>query len=212
MTRSSTIFILILTCLFPAIGQGSQVSRLLVLGDSLSAAYGIPVEKGWVSLLQKRLDDNPDKWEVINASISGDTTGGGLTRMPAALKRHQPEVVLIELGGNDGLRGLSLKVMHRNLLKIARMAKEQGASVLLLGIRLPANYGPRYGERFHRVFQEVAREADVPLVDFFLEGVAENLDLMQADGIHPSATAQPRILENVWAALQPIIEPQHALR
>ena len=185
---------------------------MLVLGDSQSAAYGIPVEKGWVSLLQKRLDDNPDKWEVINASISGDTTGGGLTRMPAALKRHQPEVVLIELGGNDGLRGLSLKVMHRNLLKIARMAKEQGASVLLLGIRLPANYGPRYGERFHRVFQEVAREADVPLVDFFLEGVAENLDLMQADGIHPSATAQPRILENVWAALQPIIEPQHALR
>ncbi len=190
---------------------GSQVPRLLVLGDSLSAAYGIPVEKGWVSLLQKRLDDKSYEWDVINASISGDTTGGGLTRLPTALERHQPKLVLIELGGNDGLRGLSLRVMRQNLVKMARLAKQEGASVLLLGVRLPANYGPLYGKRFQKVFQEVAREAEVPLVEFFLEGVAEHLDLMQADGIHPLATAQPRLLENVWGALEPLLERRVAL-
>lgn len=183
---------------------------MLVLGDSLSAGYGIPAEAGWVSLLQKRLNDKSGAWEVINASITGDTTGGGLSRLPAALQRHRPEIVVIELGGNDGLRGLSLDVMGRNLKEMARLAKEKDAQVLLLGVRLPANYGLRYGERFHRVFMEVAKAAKVPLVEFFLEGVAEDLELMQADGIHPSAAAQPRILGNVWAKLEALINNDSA--
>jgi len=210
MTRFVSIFLLVLFCLLPVSAASADRARLLVLGDSLSAAYGIPAEAGWVSLLQKRLDDKSGDWEVINASITGDTTGGGLQRLPAALQRHEPEVVVIELGGNDGLRGLSLDVMRRNLEQMTRLAREKGAQVLLLGVRLPANYGPRYAERFHRVFSEVAKDAKVPLVDFFLEGVAEDLNLMQADGIHPSAAAQARVLDNVWPRLEALLNRHSA--
>ncbi len=210
MTRFVSIFLLVLFCLLPGSAASADRARLLVLGDSLSAAYGIPAEAGWVSLLQKRLDDKSGDWEVINASITGDTTGGGLHRLPAALQRHEPEVVVIELGGNDGLRGLSLDVMRRNLEQMTRLAREKGAQVLLLGVRLPANYGPRYAERFHRVFSEVAMDAEVPLVDFFLEGVAEDLNFMQADGIHPSAAAQARVLDNVWPKLEALLNRHSA--
>ena len=196
---------LTLLWLLPLTSASADRARLLVLGDSLSAGYGIPAEAGWVSLLQKRLDDKSGAWEVINASISGDTTGGGLNRLPAALQRHEPDIVVIELGGNDGLRGLSLSVMRNNLSQMVHLAREKGAQVLLLGVHLPANYGPRYGERFHRVFIEVAMKTKTPLVEFFLEGVAEDLALMQADGIHPSAAAQPRVLDNVWPKLETLI-------
>lgn len=205
MTRLLTVLILFLVCPLPGHAADADTPVILVVGDSLSAAYGIDAERGWVSLLQRRLKDKRIPGRVINASITGDTSHGGLSRLPAALKRYRPAVVILELGGNDGLRGLSLDVMRQNLVRMTQLARESGASVLLLGVRLPANYGSRYGERFHDVYREVARKTDVPLVDFFLEGVAETTALMQADGIHPSAAAQPRILENVWRKLRPLL-------
>jgi acyl-CoA thioesterase-1 len=142
---------------------------------------------------------------VINASITGDTTHGGLTRLPAALQRHQPEIVLLELGGNDGLRGLDLATTRDNLRDMIHLARAAGARVLLLGLRLPANYGKVYADRFHAVYTELAASENAAIVDFFLEGVAETTELMQPDGIHPSAQAQPRILDNVWEGLEPLL-------
>jgi len=178
---------------------------LLVVGDSLSAGYGIPRGQDWVSLLQQRLSESDRAYQVINASITGDTTHGGLARLPAALQRHQPEIVVIELGGNDGLRGLDLTSTRNNLRDMVQLSRQAGARVLLLGLHLPANYGKVYGERFHAVYTELAETENTALVDFFLEGVAETTELMQPDGIHPSAEAQPRILENVWQGLNPLL-------
>lgn len=190
----------------PAGADDSTAPRLLVLGDSLSAAYGIPREQGWVALLQQRLSAAGYPHRVINASITGDTTGGGLTRLPAALQRHRPALVLIELGGNDGLRGFSLQQTRDNLLDMVAHSRAAGARVLLAGVRLPANYGNDYRERFQRVFVEVSEQRDVPLVPFLLAGVAETRDAMLADGIHPAAEAQPRIVDNVWPVLQPLLD------
>ena len=176
-----------------------------MIGDSLSAAYGIPRQQGWVTLLQQRLTRAGYPHIVVNASISGDTTVGGLTRLPAALQQHRPAVVVIELGGNDGLRGFSLVKTRENLERMVELARTAGAKVLLLGVRLPGNYGSWYGERFQRVYAEVSAHTGVPLVPFFLAGVAETRDAMQADGIHPRAAAQPRILDNVWPALRPLL-------
>ena len=197
---------LCLVCLLPTYAADTSPPVILVLGDSLSAAYGIEAEQGWVSLLQKRLNDKRIHARVVNASITGDTTRGGLTRLPDALKRFKPGTVVIELGANDGLRGLSLSAMKQNLIQMAGLSRRAGASVLLLGMYLPANYGERYGERFHQVYREVARETAAPLVDFFLQGVAETTKLMQADGLHPSAAAQPRMLDNVWEQLEPLLK------
>lgn len=177
---------------------------LLVLGDSLSAGYGVPAGSGWVDLLRQRLRDKGLDWTVVNASITGDTTRGGLSRLAAALARHRPRVVIIELGGNDGLRGFPLTQIRANLRKLVQLSRQSGAKVLLLGVRLPPNYG-EYAERFHALYHEVAEAEAVPLVAFFMEGVAENRELMQADGIHPSAAAQPRLLDNVWPALRPLL-------
>ena len=177
---------------------------LLVLGDSLSAGYGLQPGQGWVDLLRRRLQAQGLDWQVVNASITGDTTEGGLARLPAALQRHRPALVVIELGGNDGLRGFPLQRIRANLRRLVQLAREAGARVLLLGVRLPANYGA-YAERFHALYREVAEAEGVPLVDFFLEGVAETRALMQADGIHPAAAAQPRILDNIWPALRPLL-------
>jgi acyl-CoA thioesterase-1 len=174
---------------------------ILVVGDSLSAGYGIAEQETWVYLMQQRLQDSHPGVKVINASITGETTHGGLSRLPKALDQHQPNIVIIGLGGNDGLRGLSLESMHDNLSKMSRLSKNAGAKVLLLGVKLPLNYGLLYGKKFHHIYADVANREDIALVDFFLEGVAETRKLMQADGIHPSAAAQPRILENVWAGL-----------
>lgn len=169
-------------------------NRLLVMGDSLSAAHNIPLQSGWVSLLQDRLGDD---WQVTNASISGETTAGGLTRLPGILAEHQPGWVFLGLGANDGLRALSTAAMADNLRKMIDISREAGAQVLLLGIQIPDNYGPIYQQRFAEVYPRIADGKDVPLVPFLLEGVGTEPELMQADGLHPTAEAQPMILETV---------------
>ncbi len=176
------------------------------MGDSLSAAYGIEKRLGWVALLEQRLEDRGYDAAVVNASITGDTTSGGLSRLPAALDREQPSLVVIALGGNDGLRGFRPSQMQDNLARMISLSRSAGARVLLLGVMLPANYGRTYGEKFHRVYTDLAEQAQVALVPFFLEGVAETRELMQPDGIHPAAAAQPRILDNVWVALEPLLD------
>ena len=185
--------------------RGVYASGILVVGDSLSAGYGLEQQQVWVSLLRDRLADAGFDTPVINASITGDTTRGGLARLPAALAREAPSVVIIALGGNDGLRGFSPPQTKSNLRQMISLSRRAGADVLLLGVKLPANYGRAFGEKFHRVYLELADELDVAVVPFFLEGVAETRELMQADGIHPSAEAQPRILENVWKGLEPLL-------
>ncbi|GAB2801925.1 arylesterase [Halomonas shantousis] len=179
---------------------------LLVMGDSLSAAYGIDRERGWVHQLQERLGD---EHEVINASISGETTSGGMARLPELLQRHDPDIVLLELGGNDGLRGLSPHQMKLNLANMIENSQAAGARVLLLGIEMPPNYGSTYVDAFRGVFRQLVDEYDVHLVPFILEGVALTEDMMQEDGIHPNGKAQATILNNVWEKLAPMLdEPQ----
>ncbi len=177
---------------------------LLVMGDSLSAAYGIEREEGWVSLLTQRLEG---KAHVINASISGETTSGGLQRFADIIGQRQPDIVLLELGGNDGLRGLPPNQMQANLASMIEQSQEAGAQVLLLGIDIPPNYGQAYRDAFTGVFYSLAEEYDVSLVPFLLEDIALDNALMQSDGIHPTADAQPIILDNVWPELEPLIDP-----
>ena len=176
---------------------------ILVLGDSLSAGYGIPVEKGWVSLLQRRLVERGFPYRVVNASISGDTTSGGLSRLPAALELHRPAIVVLELGANDGLRGQPPMAMSRNLSRMIEQSQQAGARVLLAEMRIPPNYGPLYAQKFQATFGELAQHYAIPLIPFLLDGVAGNPALIQNDGLHPRAEAQPRILDNVWAVLEP---------
>ncbi len=179
---------------------------ILVLGDSLSAGYGIDVRTGWVALLEQRLHQQGYPQTVVNASISGDTTAGGRARLPEALQRHHPQVVIIELGGNDGLRGLSLAQTRGHLAAMIRSAQAAGARVMLVGIQLPPNYGPEYTRKFRAIYDELAREFKLTLVPFLLEGVALTPNLMQADGIHPRAAAQGRLLDNVWPRLVPMLQ------
>lgn len=179
--------------------------RILVLGDSISAAYGIETDAGWVALLQQRLRARDDPHTVLNASISGDTTAGGRARLPALLAREAFDIVILELGGNDGLRGLSLAQTQDNLRAMIVAAQDAQARVLLLGMRLPPNYGATYTEAFARIYTELARDLRVPLVPFLLEGVATDTRLMQPDGIHPRANAQARLLDNVWPVLVPLL-------
>lgn len=178
---------------------------ILIIGDSLSAAYGIPVEQGWVALLQARLAARDDDWRIINASISGDTTANGRARLPRLLAGHEPDVVLLALGGNDGLRGLSLAAMHDNLTAMIADSKAAGAQVLLIGVQLPPNYGPLYTERFQAVYRDLAREEDTALLPSLVAGIGTDQDLMQADGIHPNGAAQPLIRDRVWEALAPLL-------
>jgi len=180
--------------------------HLLVFGDSLSAAHGIDRGAGWVTLLEARLADRGQPWEVHNASVGGETTAGGRTRLPALLDRLQPDLVILELGGNDGLRGLSLRAMRENLEAMLDRIEASGAEVLLVGIEIPPNYGPLYTDRFRQVFADLASARDLALLPFLLEGVALEPEMMLDDGIHPSADAQPRILENVWAELEALLE------
>ena len=179
---------------------------ILVLGDSLSAGYGIPVEKGWVSLLQRRLVERGFPYRVVNASISGDTTSGGLSRLPAALELHRPAIVVLELGANDGLRGQPPMAMSRNLSRMIERSQQAGARVLLAEMRIPPNYGPLYAQKFQATFGELAQHYAIPLIPFLLDGVAGNPALIQDDGLHPRAEAQPRILDNVWAVLEPALK------
>lgn len=180
---------------------------ILVVGDSISAAHGVAVEDGWVARLRRRLDDRGYPHEVVNASVGGDTTSGGLSRLPDALAEHRPAVVVIQLGGNDGLRGQSPTAMRENLGEMVARSQDTGARVLLLGVRLPPNYGPAYTETFAEVYREVANRRDVTLVPRLLAGVGERGEFMQDDRIHPNAAGHARILDNVWPKLAALLEP-----
>ena len=184
-----------------------SAQTVLVLGDSLSAGYGLSsVDQGWVFLLQQRLEVNGDR--VVNASISGDTTSGGRARLPGLLAQHKPGLVLVELGANDGLRGLSPAQMKTNLNEIIGQSRSAGAAVVLIGMRLPPNYGRRYAEAFEGVFPVLAKESGVPLVPFMLDGVGGQTQYIQADGLHPNEAAQPVIFENVWHVIGPLVGGQ----
>ncbi len=185
--------------------QNSLAGTLLVVGDSISAALGMDTRQGWVALLEQRLEEQGLDHQVINASISGDTTAGGLTRLPRLLAEHQPEWVILELGGNDGLRGLSPAQMRQNLLAMIERSQSSGAQVIVLGMRLPPNYGQRYNRAFEQVYTDLAEQTRVPLVPFFLEGVGGVEGMMQADGIHPAPAAQERMLDNLWPVLKQML-------
>jgi acyl-CoA thioesterase-1 len=178
---------------------------VLVVGDSLSAEYGLPRDSGWVKLLSDRLTHDGAKYSVVNASISGETTSGGRTRLPALLKQHRPAIVVIELGANDGLRGLPLAAMRGNLAAMVDTSLSSGARVLLVGTRVPPNYGRDYAERYFATFGELARQRKVALAPFLLDGFAERLEYFQADRIHPNENAQPLMLANVWLHLKPLL-------
>ncbi len=186
-----------------ASAQANDRTTLLVMGDSLSAAYGIEADRGWVSLLQARLED---KARVINASISGETSSGGASRLPELLGQHDPDIVLLELGGNDGLRGLPPGQFEANMRRMIEASHAANAEVLLLGIDIPPNYGRAYRDAFTGVYRRLADDFELPLVPFLLEGVALDDNLMQDDGIHPTAAGQPIILENVWPQLEALLE------
>ena len=179
---------------------------VLVLGDSLSAAYGMDREQGWVALLDERLRQEGFDWRAANASTSGDTTRNGLSRLPRALDQHEPAIVVIALGGNDGLRGVGPGEIENNLQRMVDTAQESSARVLIAGVRIPPNYGRAYTERFANAFANVATENDLPLVARILDGIAEDSSLMQDDGIHPRAEAQEQILDNIWSELRPMLE------
>jgi acyl-CoA thioesterase I len=178
---------------------------VVVLGDSLSAGYGIKVQEGWVSLLAQRLTSEGYGYRVVNASVSGETTQGGLARLPRALSTHKPAIVIVELGGNDGLRGLPLNVSQENLRKIIELSRNAKARVVLVGMVIPPNYGPRYGQQFRDMFADLASTYSLPFVPFFLDRVALEPGLMQEDGIHPNAKGQPQLLENLWPKLKPLL-------
>ena len=197
----------ILLLLFLLVSVASYVAAaptptIMVLGDSLSAAYGIEQRAGWVHLLQQRLTERGYRYQVVNASISGETTRGGLARLAQALKTHNPAIVIVELGANDGLRGLLLGEMQANLDTIITQSRRRNAQVLLVGMYLPPNYGPSYTRKFHQVYVDLAARYRLPLAPFLLEGIATDAALMQQDGLHPTAVAQPRVLDNIWKHLQ----------
>lgn len=181
--------------------RAETVPVVLVLGDSLSAGYGLDASAAWVALLQTRLDEEGYPHRVVNASISGDTSAGGLSRLPAALDRHRPDIVLIELGANDGLRGLPITALQENLERMVDMSQSRGARVAVFEMRIPSNYGPAYSEAFRSTFAAVAKARDAQLVPFFLDEIAADQTWFQDDGIHPNAAAQPKLLEAVWPSL-----------
>jgi acyl-CoA thioesterase-1 len=190
------------------LAAAAEAPVILVVGDSLSAEYGLKPGDGWVALLQKRLAEQKKPYRVVNASISGDTTSGGRSRLPMALRTHKPAIVILELGANDALRGLPLASTRDNLLAMARAAQEAGAKVVIAGMQLPPNYGATYGKEFAGLFAQVAKQVHAALVPFLLKGVADRadpVDWFQADRIHPLAKAHPLMLDNVWAALKPLL-------
>lgn len=192
---------LALMCMAQSVAAGT----VLVVGDSISAAFGLDTRQGWVSLLQQRLDHEGFSYKVVNASISGDTSAGGQARLPLLLAQTHPDLVILELGGNDGLRGQSSTQLQQNLAAMIDSSRASGAEVLLLGMQLPPNYGLRYTQAFAEVYRHLAQEKNVPWVPFFLQGVGGVPELMQADGIHPAAVAQEKMLENVWPTLKPLL-------
>ena len=191
--------VLIPTCF----AETDKHKSILILGDSLSAAYGIPTEKSWVNLLSQQLSNQHKSYTLVNASISGDTTDGGLQRLPKLLSHHTPAIVLIELGANDGLRGFPLNLIQNNLTQLVKQSQASGATVLLAGMKIPPNYGRHYTTGFHQLYHRVAKENDAVLIGFLLDGIADNPALMQADRIHPTVEAQPLMAKKIWEALSP---------
>lgn len=203
-TLSLRLFFVALLCL-PAVA--TRAATVLVVGDSLSAGYGIARELGWVNLLGQRLAQHNPAWQVVNASISGDTTANGRSRLPALLRQHEPKVLVLELGANDGLRGQPIPAMRDNLTAMIALAQKSGARVLLVGMRIPPNYGEDYTNAFEHAYVEVAQTRKVALVPFLLQGFAEKRELFQADTVHPTAAAQNMMLDNVWTGLKPLLKP-----
>ncbi len=202
MKRLVVLFVLTLVMASARADTGT----ILVFGDSISAGFGLsPPERSWVNLLQGRLHSEGYGYRIVNASVSGETTAGGLERLPRALALHHPVIVVLELGANDGLRALPLEAMRANLVQMASLARAAGAEVLLLGMRIPPNYGPAYTEQFFAAFGAVAQQQHLSLVPFLLQDVALTPALMQADGYHPNELGQPRLLQNVWPALKPLL-------
>lgn len=189
----------------PALAETTSKPVILVFGDSLSAAYGIPKEKGWVNLLAQRVKDNQLPYEVANASVSGETTAGGLSRLPAALQQFKPSIVVIELGANDGLRGLPTDAMKNNLEKMIHASRQVNAQVVLLGMFIPPNYGSKYTNGFKAVYLDLSEKYKTPFIPFFLDGISGHSDLVLEDGLHPNVNAQRKILENVWPTLKPVV-------
>jgi len=205
MTKLSILFFLLTATISSA---SLAAATILVFGDSLSAGYGIAVKQSWPSLLVERLQNEKLSYAVVNASISGETTAGGRSRFPAALKQHQPAIVILALGANDGLRGLPLTEVRTNLTQMVQAAKGAGARVLLAGMRLPPNYGPDYTRDFNALFATVAKQEKVALLPFLLEPVAADDAAFQPDRLHPTAAAQPKILDHVWQSLRPLLKPR----
>lgn len=186
--------------------HGADSPAVLVFGDSLSAGYGIDIDQSWPALLQSRLAAAGYEHRVVNASISGETTEGGVTRIASTLAKFSPDLIILELGGNDGLRGFPAERMQGNLRKIIETAQANDTAVVLLGIRIPTNYGPRYTKAFDNVYRELAEQLDVPWIEFFMDGIALNKELMQDDGIHPNAEAQSILLENAWPIISAALD------
>jgi acyl-CoA thioesterase I len=200
--RLLVLFVLVVA----SVSAKAETPVILVFGDSISAGHGlVHVEQGWVALLQTRLKDQGYGYQVINASVSGETTAGGLARLPRALMLHQPKIVILELGGNDGLRALPIAQMRANLVHMVDLATAAGAKILLLGMRMPPNYGPAFTEQFSLCYSDLARDKKLPFVPFLLNDVALSPNLMQADGFHPNELAQPKLLANVWPVLAPLL-------
>ena len=206
MKRLLVLFVLIAASVSANGAAPAEAPVILVFGDSISAGYGLArVEQGWVALLQTRLKEQEYGYQVVNASVSGETTAGGLARLPRALMLHQPKIVILELGGNDGLRALPIAQMRANLVRMIDLSAAAGAQVLLLGMRMPPNYGPDFTEQFRLCYTEAARDEKVPLVPFLLNDIALFPNLMQADGIHPNELGQPKLLANIWPSLKPLL-------
>jgi len=210
-TRRSLLGVLIKSIiaaitLLVAVGAHAAPGAILVLGDSISAEYGLPRNSGWVKQMTDRMRQNGFDYNVINASISGETTSGGQTRLPTLLRQHTPQLVIIELGGNDGLRGLDLKATESNLRNMITRSQKAGAKVLLVGMRLPPNYGRDYNTRFEAIFPKLATAHRTGLVKFFFEGFAEKVEMFQPDRIHPTVQAQALLLNNIWPALKPMLD------
>jgi len=199
MIRLHLILIIVL------FSSASFAKTIMVLGDSISAGYGMPIDKGWVSLLQQTLNEQNSPYTLINKSISGDTTAGGLARIDKALEQYKPEIVLLELGANDGLRGMPPVLIKQNLRKLIHRIQEKGAGVLLLSMRIPSNYGKRYTDMFYNNYPDLAEEMEIPFVPFILEDVALAQGMMQSDGLHPNEKAQPLIADKVWEHLHPLL-------
>lgn len=204
MLIRSFLFVLFACLAAPAL---ASQPTLLVLGDSLSAAHGVPSETAWVQLLKQRLNDKGmTEWNVVNASIGGETTDGGLRRLPDLIEQTAPNAIIIELGGNDGLRGFPPDVIESNLSSMIHLSQKAGASVILVGMQIPPNYGQRYTSLFADIYPTLSDRFDTALVPFFLKGIYDHNDLMQSDGIHPTEKAQPKLLDNVWPVLKPVLQ------